>query len=83
MAKENDRNCDITVKLASVLNELKNFEVAYGSPRTGRLILRFTNRDGIVDDFLLEVSPIYTEPSGKKDFKDIVSKHEHLIHSQI
>ena len=77
MAKENDRNCDITVKLASVLNELKNFEVAYGSPRTGRLILRFTNRDGIVDDFLLE------EPSGKKDFKDIVSRHEHLIHSQI
>lgn len=78
MVKENDKNYEITIKVREVLNEIKGFEVASGAPRTGRLIVRFTDRSGNVGDFLMELSPLYKTPTDK-DFLQVVNEHDYLI----
>jgi len=83
MAKrENDRNYEITNRTREVLNEIKGFEVASGEPRMGRLIVRFTDRSGKTDDFLMELSPLYSEPSGEMDFDKVVSQNGFMLHSK-
>lgn len=78
MIKENDKNYEITIRAREVLNEIKGFEVASGAPRTGRLIVRFTDRNGNVGDFLMEISPLYKTPTDK-DFQQVVREHDYLI----
>lgn len=81
MKNESDKNYEITVRVREVLNEIKGFEVASGAPRTGRLIVRFTDRSGKTDDFLMELSPLYKTPTDK-DFQKVVNEHDYLIRSR-
>lgn len=82
MNKEDDRNYEITVRTREVLNEIKGFEVASGAPRTGRLIVRFTDRSGKTDDFLMELSPLYSEPSSGMDFDKVVAQNGFMLRSR-
>ena len=80
MAKTDDRNYDVTIKVGDVLNDIKGFEIARGEPRTGNMIIRYKGTS-----YLLNISPLLKEEVEKDykdaDFHEIVDKFSYLLHS--
>ena len=81
MAKELDvRNHEVTLKIARVLNELKDFEAATSpDPKLGRMIVKF--KDHV---FFMDLDPIYQDTASGREsenlpFDDICRKNQYYL----
>ena len=78
MANIDDRNYEVTCKVAEILNNIKGFDVALGAPRNGNIIIKYNNTN-----YLLNISPLYTEDGDEKRqnvaFEDICRENKYLL----
>lgn len=73
------RNCDVTQKVFYVLNDVKGFEVATGSPYTGKLLINYKGVNFIVSIKPLFESNVEDENEANKPFMEIHKEYGHLL----
>ena len=78
MKNEDNRNYNVTIKVAEVLDLVKGFDVARGTPRSGKIIIRYEDVN-----YILNIVPLYTEDGDNKvrnlPFETIAQQNAHLL----
>lgn len=73
------RNRDVTQRIFYVLNDVKGFEVATGSPYIGKLLI---NYGGV--NFIASIEPLFEsnledENEASKSLMEILEEHKHIL----